>query len=132
MFALLFDPDRRALLARFSGSVDESDLELHKTLRRRFIEQEGSVPTIIDLAAVERILLSTNRIKLAGRKASSLFGESQVVVAAPGSEAFGLARMFRSVREASGLAAPALVETIEDAFRLLDLTDPDFRPWPSA
>jgi len=132
MFVLLFDARHRVLLARFSGSLDATDLALHRTLRRQFSEHEGIVPAIVELTAVERVLISSSRINAAGRNASSLFGSSRVVVARPGSETFGLARMFMAVRDDSGHASPTLVGTIEDAFRVLELADPDFRPWPAA
>lgn len=130
MLVLLFDPASRALLVRFSGTVDAADLVHHRDLRLRFREREGATSIILDLGAVERIAIPTSRVSAAAINATSLFGEVRVVVARSGTESFGLARLFFTVREGAGLTTPVLVHDLAEAFRLLSLTDPKFEPWP--
>lgn len=131
MLAFLFDADRRVLLVRWTGTVDESDLVRHRALHERFVAREGEMPTILDLSGIERVALPTNRIRNAGQSGGSLVGRSRAVVALPGSEAFGLARMFITTRDDSGHATPQLVRSLDEALRLLGVAEAQFIEWSS-
>lgn len=131
MLALFFEVDQRVLLVRFSDTVEEADVALHRSLRLRFNQSEGDVPIIIDLSAVEKVALPTIRIRSAGENAWSHLGRSQIVVARRGTVAFGLARMFNTIRSESGHSTPALLPTLEEAFAQLGLSNPHFTAWPA-
>jgi hypothetical protein len=123
-----FDSTHRILRARLTGLVTDEDLrEVYRFGQDNvarfdplsgitdFSEATGvgfSAQTMRDLARMEPILLDPRR---------------PIIFVAPSTDLFGMARMFELQ---SGDSRPNLhvVHTAEEAFRILNVRDPQFTP----
>lgn len=50
------------------------------------------------------------------------------VFVVPRDDLYGLARMYATYQRASGNPEPILVRSLDEAYRFLNLTNPDFQP----
>jgi hypothetical protein len=124
--AFFIDRRQRVLLAKFGRTVTLKTLAELNAAVRRHAAAEGPFRGIVDLSAVEEVLISSHQVAELGRQPPLLPGQQRAIVA-PRDEVFGLSRMFGLHRAITG-DEPAIVRTLAAAYEQLGLTEPDFVP----
>lgn len=126
MVRLLFESQRRVMLAEFSGTLTLADLARGDGLVASFMARRGEVlPGIIDFSRIDKIDISSDQISGRGHQRQMKHGQRRILVATS-SEAYGLSRMFAAFQAAQGNAEPEIVRSLSEAFSRLDLEDPHF------
>ena len=130
MFSLSFEATYKVLRFDFASVLTPQDLDDIDVALVRFLGGEGrwhvGVRSLYDLTEVE--MLAVPRSKFADRARKAPIGDLPRVVVAPraGPEDFG--RSYREERAFSTHRQPIIVPTLADAYAMMDLVDPVFRP----
>jgi hypothetical protein len=127
-FDMFFDPACRVLLIRFGKRLTQRFLEDMQAAVKQFVAQMGGFDGIIDLSAVEEVgdLPSQFLVRLALQK-PVLSGRRRIIVAS-NAIAYGLSRMFSTQQGASVGEAPDVARSLQEAYDVLGIGAPDFRP----
>ena len=125
--AYLFDSKHKVLLVRFEGALTQQAIEALWPAARAFAAIHGNCPGIIDLSAVGRIEVDLEALRAFGRRPRVMAGAQRVLVA-PGDDMFGTVRMYGLQQSSAIDDEPMVVRSLQEAYDLLGLTDPDFQP----
>ena len=125
-FTLLFDAGNKVLLARFDGTVTADVMRAMVAAARRFAEREGQHPAIADFSAVEHFEIDADSIRQFAQARPVMAGHKRVLVA-PSDAIFGSLRMFEMHQSAVG-DEPVVVRSLQRAYEILEIRDPDFQP----
>ncbi len=129
MFALLFERRYRVLLTRFSDRLARDDLAQLDRAARAFVAEHGVARGLVDFTAVDVVEIDTAEFVRRGQQASIMTGQDRVYVM-PRPDLFGLGRMFSTYQKIGGNREPVVVRTLDEAYRALELVDPEFQPLP--
>lgn len=130
MFSLSFEVTYKVLRFDFAGIFVPQDLDNIDIALVRFLGGEGrrhaGVRSLYDLTEVE--MLAVPRSKFADRARKAPIGDLPRIVVAPreGPDDFG--RSYREERAFSTHRQPIIVPTLADAYTMMELVDPVFRP----
>jgi|SRR6266404_54264 len=127
VFTVLFEARDRVMLTRYSGLLTSEDLAALDEFVAGFVTREGYIRSIFDFTNVETFAIPHTRLLERGRKLRMNPGQDRVFVA-PQREIHELYRDYAKGQLNFGNGEMMVVETMADAFRLLDLHDPDFQP----
>ena len=126
MVRLLFEPERKVMLAEFSGTLTLADLAYADGLVSRLMARRGEVmPGILDFSRIDRIDITSEQLIGRGHQPQMKRGQRRILVAAS-SESYGLSRMFAAFQVAQGNTEPEIVRGLPEAFSRLGLEDPHF------
>ena len=125
MFALLFDRQRRILLARVSGTFSTRTIRELDAAGASFVAREGVVETVIDFSDVEEVLVPTASMVARGMRPPVMADKERIYVM-PRDDLYGLGRMLASYQRLGGNRAPLIVRTMDDAYARLGPIGPDF------
>jgi hypothetical protein len=132
MVRLLFEPERKVILAEFSGTLTLADLVYADGLVARLMARRGEVmPGILDFSRTDRIDITSEQLIGRGHQPQMKRGQRRILVAAS-SESYGLSRMFAAFQVAQGNTEPEIVRGLPEAFSRLGLEDPHFEPLDEA
>jgi hypothetical protein len=131
MFALLFERRYRVLLVRFSERLAHDDLARLDRAARAFVAEHGVTRGLVDFTAVDVIEIDTAEFVRRGQQAAIMTGQDRVYVM-PRPDLFGLGRMFSTYQKIGGNLEPVVVRTVDEAYRALELVDPEFELLPDA
>lgn len=128
MFSQFFERKHKVLLTRLSGTFDQADIMALYTSAERIVAREGpSLRSLQDFTGVETVDVQVGRIAQHGWRAQVVPGRQRVMVV-PQPEFQDLARMFAALQRIADYDEPRIVRTLDEAYALLDLTDPQFEP----
>jgi hypothetical protein len=130
-YALFFDQKQGLLLVRFGNVLTQEAFMSMRAAVENFVKRYGRSDGILDLSAVETVHMSARFLKDAARAKPILLGNRRVWVAKD-DLVFGLGRMFELTQGAEFGDPLRVVRTLEEAYALLEIEEPDFRPVPPA
>lgn len=126
VFELLFDARHRVLMTRLWGTYTETDVVVRDRAVARFVTQHGLVRGIMDFTEVETIDMPMELIVARAQGKPLLPGQMRVIVA-PDNHVYGLTRIIAAHQAYVRNVEPLLVRTLEDAYRAMEIEEPDFR-----
>jgi predicted phosphodiesterase len=127
-FALLFDRNHKVLLVRFGRTLNRQTLEAMVQAAREFVAVHGNCDGIVDFSAVEKVDVDVAYLRAYGGSPRVMAGAKRVLVA-PDDEMFGVARLYGLHQSTRQGEEPMVVRTLQAAYDLLGLQDPDFQPF---
>ena len=95
---------------------------------RDFAAVHGNCDGIVDFSAVEKLDIDVAYLRAYGGSPRVMAGARRILVA-PDDEMFGIARLYGLHQSNSQGEEPMVVRTLQAAYGLLDLKDPDFQPF---
>lgn len=116
-------------MTRITGVLSSEDLDAHDLTVLLFLAglMAGAQPVrgLYDFSAVEALAVPISRINQRGQRPAIIEGQ-RVVVAPPGAAGAEWAALLAEQRRTAGLSQPTIVATLEDAYRLLGIDNPQF------
>ena len=131
MLDLSFDGRQRILLVRFSGVFSSEDLASLDAAALPFVAREIPAGAILDFSAVDAVAVPPSVLSRRGQWPQLVPGQKRVIVAKQ-PKAFYRAREYARQQREAGSAEPLVVHTLEEAYQLFDLREPNFEPVPDA
>ncbi len=125
-FGLLYDRGNGVLLVRFGRVLTRAVHEEVVAAARSFVRKFGDRPAIADFSAVERVDVDMRFWRELGRRPRVIRGARRVLVA-PRDHVFGMIRMYGLLQADRG-DEPTVVRTLPEAYAILGVERPDFRP----
>lgn len=126
MFELLYDPRHNVLMTRLYGAFVESDIVLRDKAVARFVARRGKARGIMDFSGIEAVEVPIETVVRRATDPALLEGET--VIVAPRDPLWALNRIFAAHRLYRFGTEPALVRTLDEAYRALALAQPAFSP----
>ena len=128
MFTQFLDRQHKVLLTRLRGTFGEEDIAALYAAAKRIMAREGSsLRSLQDFSAVKGVDVHVGRIAQHGWQAQIVPGRQRVMVVPP-PEFQDMARMFAAYQKIADYDAPQIVQTLDEAYALLELSDPRFEP----
>lgn len=116
-------------MTRITGVLSSEDLDAHDLTVLLFLAglMAGAQPVrgLYDFSAVEALAVPISRINQRGQRPAIIEGQ-RVVVAPPGAAGAEWAALLAEQRRTAGLSQPTIVATLEEAYRLLGIDNPQF------
>jgi hypothetical protein len=123
-----FDATNRILRARFVGAVTDDDLKNVYRLGEEHAARFDPLSGITDFTDVTAVAFSPQTMRdLARTKPIMPDSSRPVIFVAPTPDLFGMARMFE-LEGAESRPNLQVVHTPEEAYRILNVRDPQFVP----
>jgi len=123
-----FDATNRILRARFIGAVTDDDLKNVYRFGEEQAARFDPLSGIIDFTDVTAVAFSPQTIRDLARTKPIMPDPSRpVILVAPTPDLFGMARMFE-LQGAESRPNLQVVHTPEEAYRILNVRDPQFAP----
>jgi hypothetical protein len=129
MFALFYERRYNVLLVRFSDRFARDDLANLDRAARAFVAQNGVSRGVVDFTATEVIEVDTAEFVRRSQQAAIMTDQDRVYVM-PRPDLFGLGRMYSTYQKIGGNREPLVVRSLDEAYRALELVDPQFEPLP--
>jgi len=125
MFDIDICQDPKVYLFRFHGPLTEADFARLDALAR---ERKGGPPhdCIFDMSDVEKVDLATQFVSKRGDLPQAFAGRARIYVV-PQDDLKLLVRLYAAYQASKGWRPPEIVETLEQAFRMLGVTGSGFR-----
>jgi hypothetical protein len=127
MFILAFDGRHRVLRSTIIGVLSSDLLEAWEQAVVGFTAQRGYSHGLIDFSQVAAIAVPLSRLASRGRQPQICPGWERIVVA-PRTDLVQWVSAFGAYQSSAGHRPPIVVRSMEEAYRVLDLTDPEFEP----
>jgi hypothetical protein len=127
MFILAYDGKHKVLKTTIVGVLSSDLLREWDQVVVGFTSRQGPNHSLIDFSQVEAIAVPFSRLASRGRQPQISPGWERVIVA-PRSDLAEWSRTFSEYQSAAGYRAPIIVPSMEEAHRVLGLTDPVFEP----
>ena len=127
MFILAFDGKHKVLKSTIVGVLSSDLLREWDQAIVGFTSREGPNHSLIDYSRVEAIAVPLSRLASRGRQPQISPGWERIIVA-PRTDLMEWASIFSAYQSAAGNRPPIVVASMEEAHRVLGLTDPVFEP----
>jgi hypothetical protein len=131
VLSLFYERRYNVIMARLTGVLSSEDIAKHDSTLLNFLAgllaREQKVRGLYDFSAVEALAVPISKINQRGQRPAIIEG-LRVVVAPPGAAGLDFAARIADELRAAGHREPAIVDTLEKAYRLLALDDPQFDP----
>ncbi len=127
MLALHYERRHKVLAISIAGVLSSEDIADHDRLVLRFLAGREGVRGLYDLSKVEVLAIPVSKIDQRGQRPPIIDG-ARIVVAPPGTAGRDFIRTITAQLQAAGHREPVVVETLAEAYRLLDIEDPRFEP----
>ncbi|MFZ5784746.1 MAG: hypothetical protein ACOY4R_31505 [Pseudomonadota bacterium] len=131
MFELLHDRKHNVLLTRLSGIYRLEDIVVRDRLVSRFVEEHGLARGVMDFSAVTRLGMPIETIVRRAAAPARLPGQAKLFVA-KGSPGLPLCRVVAALQYFERGVETPIVDSLEEACRILAATPFDFRPLEQA
>lgn len=129
MISLYYERRHNVVMTRVTGVLSSEDLDAHDLSVLLFLAGlmagEKPVRGLYDFSAVEALAVPISRITQRGQRPAIIEGQ-RVVVAPPGAAGAEWAALLAEQRRAAGLSQPIIVATLEEAYQVLGLNNPQF------
>jgi len=126
-YSFEFDPVNNILRYCWEGNLTDEMLIEGDAAGRRLLAAIPPGRGILDFSGVTKLDASSQAIKGIASKPPAYGVVQSVVLVAPGDVAYGLSRMFATLGERTR-PGMYVVRTVEEAYRLLKIESPQFRP----
>jgi hypothetical protein len=127
MYTMHYDRTNRVLLTRAAGLFTFDDLIGVEEDMAAFAAREGPVRFICDLSTVVDIPIPSAQLVGHAQKLAPLSPDQKIYVASD-KLVFGLCRQYATHQRHAGNREPAVVESLDEAYRAFAISDPDFEP----
>jgi len=127
MFILAFDGKHKVLMSTIVGVLSSDLLGAWDLAIVGFTALHGPSHGLIDFRKVEAIAVPLSRLASRGRQPQISPGWERVIVA-PRTDLREWASSFGEYQSSAGHHPPIIVAAMEEAHRVLGLTDPEFEP----
>lgn len=127
MFILAFDSKHKVLQSTIIGVLSSDLLREWDQAVVSFTSSQGPNHGLIDFSRVEAIAVPLSRLASRGRQPQISPGWERVIVA-PRRDLVEWCSTFSEYQSAAGSRPPIVVASMEEAHRVLGLTDPVFEP----
>ncbi|HTE81672.1 MAG TPA: hypothetical protein VK634_13375 [Reyranella sp.] len=127
MFILAFDGKHKVLKSTIAGVLSSDRLSAWDQAIVGFTALHGPSHGLIDFSQVEAIAVPLSRLASRGRQPPISPGWERVIIA-PCTDLVEWAGAFSAYQSSAGHRPPITVASMEEAHRVLDLTDPVFEP----
>jgi len=126
-FVMEFDATNKILLVRVTGYVDNEIMRDTYAAVAAYVAAYGPCRAITDLSGVTKGDVSPSAIWSLARQTPAIPKGYMRVIVAPEDSRFGMVRIFQILSE---LTRPDIqvVRTLDEAYRLLQVESPEFRP----
>jgi hypothetical protein len=123
-----FDPVNRVLRVRFSGQATDDDLLSYYRMTALMVEALDPLSLITDLSAVSSFQATPEMIRTLASYPPALPQHSRpCIIVASSNETYGMARMFEIEGE-STRPNLHLVRTVDEAWTIIGIENPQFKP----
>jgi len=116
-------------MTRITGVLSSEDIEAHDRAVLNFLAglfaSDQKVRGLYDFSAIEALAVPISKIEQRGQRPAIIEGV-RVVVAPPTAAGSDFASRLSTQLRMAGHREPLIVETIEEAYRHLELDDPQF------
>jgi hypothetical protein len=127
MFILAFDGKHKVLRSTIVGVLSSDLLGAWTLAMVGFTALHGPSHGLIDFSRVEAIAVPLSRLASHGRQPQISPGWERVIVA-PRTDLREWASTYSEYQSSAGHHPPVIVTSMEEAHRVLELTDPEFEP----
>ncbi len=129
MFSLFYERRHNVVMTRITGVLSSEDIEAHDRSVLNFLAgifaSERQVRGLYDFSAVEALAVPISKIDQRGQRPAIIEG-MRVVVAPSAAAGADFATRLSGQQRMAGHREPLIVDTMEEAYRLLDMDDPQF------
>lgn len=125
MLDLFHERRHNVVLVRVSGVMSSEDIAEHDRALLNFLAGKEGVRGLYDFSSIDALAVPISKINQRGQRPAMIDG-MRVLVVAPGAVGFDFAVRIVDQLRAAGYREPLIVETLADAYRLLELDDPQF------
>lgn len=125
MLDLFYERRHNVVLVRLSGVMSSEDIAEHDRALLNFLAGREGVRGLYDFSSVDTLAVPISKINQRGQRPSMIDG-MRVLVAAPGAVGLDFAVRIADQLRAAGHREPLIVETLADAYRALELDNPQF------
>ena len=129
MFTLEFDRTHNVLLTRFSGMLLPDDIRNLDQAVRLFVRDHGPARRLLDFSDVSTVAIPESFLGSRSRLTQSSLGQAHVFVV-PQEELLALVRRYVRQQRDYGNPEPAIVQTVGEAYVVLNIGAPRFAPVP--
>ena len=129
MFTLEFDRTHNVLLTRFSGMLLPDDIRNLDQAVRLFVRDHGPVRRLLDFSDVSTVAIPESFLGSRSRLTQIFLGQAHVFVV-PQEELLALVRRYVRQQRDYGNPEPAVVQTVSEAYVILNIDAPYFAPLP--
>ena len=124
MLALFYERRHNVVLTRISGVLSSEDIAEHDRTLLNFLAGKEGVRGLYDFTAIDALAIPISKINQRGQRPAII--EMRVVVAPPGTAGRDFASRMADQLRAAGHREPLIVGTLFEAYRLLELDNPQF------
>lgn len=129
MFSLFYERRHNVVMTRITGVLSSEDIEAHDSAVLNFLAglfaSDQKVRGLYDFSAVEALAVPISKIDQRGQRPAIIEG-MRVVVTPQGAAGADFATRLSSQLRMAGHREPLIVDTMDEAYRLLELDDPQF------
>ncbi len=122
-----FDEINNVLRINWTGEVTDNELLESVSKVKNFLTARPGVRAVSDFSNATRADLSPEAVRRAAKIPDQGVQGATVVTVAPGDLIFGTARMFEMLADRN-LPRHNVVRTVAEAYKLLGITSPQFKP----
>jgi hypothetical protein len=125
MLTLFYERRHNVVMTRVTGVLSSEDIGEHDRALLNFLAGKEGVRGLYDFSPIDAIAVPISKINQRSQRPAIIDG-MRVVVAPPGAAGLDFARRIADQLRAAGHREPLIVGTLEEAYRLLDLVNPQF------
>jgi hypothetical protein len=125
MLALFYEHRHNVVLTRVSGVLSSEDIAEHDRALLNFLAGKEGVRGLYDFITIDALAIPISKINQRGQRPTIIDG-MRVVVAPPGAAGRDFASRMADQLRAAGHREPTIVGTLAEAYRLLELDNPQF------
>jgi hypothetical protein len=125
VFALFYERRHNVVMTRITGVLSSQDIGDHDRALLNFLAGKEGVRGLYDLSLVDALAVPISKINQRGQRPAIIEG-MRVVVAPPAAAGLDFAIRIADQLRAAGHREPLIVETLGEAYRLLELDNPQF------
>jgi hypothetical protein len=128
MFTQFIDRQHKVLLTRLKGTFGQEDIAALYAAAERMVALEGvSLRSLQDFTDIEAVNIQIGRIAQQSWRPQVVPGRRRVMVV-PQPEFQDIARMFAAYQKIADHEEPHIVPSLDEAYALLGLKNPQFEP----
>ena len=129
MFSLYYERRHNVIMTRLTGVLSSEDIEQHDRAVLLFLAglfaSERQVRGLYDFSQVEALAVPDSKITQRGQRPAIIDG-FRVVVPPDSAAGLDFVRLIADQLRAAGHREPVIANTLEEAYRLLGLDNPQF------
>ena len=125
MLSLFYERRHNVVMTEVAGVLSSEDIAEHDRALLDFLPGKEGIRGLYDFSKVEALAVPISKINQRGQRPAIIEG-MRVVVAPPGAAGLDFAERISEQLRMAGHREPTIVATLDDAYRLLALDDPQF------